>query len=222
VIIHDGLKRMIEKQENVFYYITLMNENYSHPGMKPGQEDGILKGMYLLQEGDKDAKQRVQLIGSGTILRESIFAAELLKDDWGIAADVWSAPSLTLVAREGQDAERWNMVHPTDEQRLPYVTQLLQNTQGPIVASTDYMRLFAEQIRAFMPKGRSYKVLGTDGFGRSDTRVKLREFFEVNRYYVVVSALKSLAEEGAISASVVAQAIVKYGIDPNKPNPVTQ
>ncbi|NMM25693.1 MAG: pyruvate dehydrogenase (acetyl-transferring), homodimeric type [Glaciimonas sp.] len=222
VIIHDGLKRMIEKQEDVFYYITLMNENYSQPGLKPGQEEGILKGMYLLQEGDMNAKQRVQLIGSGTILRESIFAAELLKDDWGIAADVWSAPSLTLVAREGQDAERWNMVHPTDEQRLPYVTQLLQNTQGPIVASTDYMRLFAEQIRAFMPKGRSYKVLGTDGFGRSDSRIKLREFFEVNRYYVVVSALKALAEEGVISSSVVAQAIAQYGIDPSKPNPVTQ
>lgn len=222
VIIHDGLKRMVEKQEDVFYYITLMNENYAQPGLKPGQEEGILKGMYLLQEGDKDAKQRVQLIGSGTILRESIFAAELLKDDWGIAADIWSAPSLTLVAREGQDAERWNMVHPTDEQRLPYVTQLLQNTQGPIVASTDYMRLFAEQIRAFMPKGRSYKVLGTDGFGRSDSRVKLREFFEVNRYYVVISALKALAEDGAIATSVVAQAIAKYGIDPNKPNPVTQ
>ncbi|NMM36380.1 MAG: pyruvate dehydrogenase (acetyl-transferring), homodimeric type [Glaciimonas sp.] len=222
VIIHDGLKRMIEKQEDVFYYITLMNENYPQPGLKPGQEEGILKGMYLLQEGDKNVKQRVQLIGSGTILRESIFAAELLKNDWGIAADVWSAPSLTLVAREGQDAERWNMVHPADEQRLPYVTQLLQDTQGPIVASTDYMRLFAEQIRAFMPKGRSYKVLGTDGFGRSDSRVKLREFFEVNRYYVVVSALKALADEGVISSSVVAQAITQYGIDPSKPNPVTQ
>lgn len=222
VIMHDGLRRMVTDQEDVFYYITIMNENYSHPGLKEGQEEGIIKGMYLLQEGDKDAKHRVQLIGSGTILRESIFAAELLKDDWGIAADIWSAPSLTLVARDGQDADRWNLVHPTDEQRVPYVTQLLQNTQGPIVATTDYMRAFAEQIRAFMPRNRNYKVLGTDGFGRSDTRAKLREFFEVNRYYIVVSALKSLAEEGAISASVVAQAITKYGIDPNKPNPVTQ
>ena len=222
VIMHDGLRRMVTNQEDVFYYITIMNENYSHPGLKEGQEEGIIKGMYLLQEGDKDAQHRVQLIGSGTILRESIFAAELLKDDWGIAADVWSAPSLTLVARDGQDADRWNLVHPTEEQRVPYVTQLLQNTQGPIVATTDYMRAFAEQIRAFMPRNRTYKVLGTDGFGRSDTRAKLREFFEVNRYYIVVSALKSLAEEGAISASVVAQAITKYGIDPNKPNPVTQ
>ena len=222
VIMHDGLRRMVTDQEDVFYYITIMNENYSHPGLKEGQEEGIIKGMYLLQEGDKDAEHRVQLIGSGTILRESIFAAELLKNDWNIAADVWSAPSLTLVARDGQDADRWNLVHPTDEQRVPYVTQLLQNTQGPIVATTDYMRAFAEQIRAFMPKNRSYKVLGTDGFGRSDTRAKLREFFEVNRYYIVVSALKSLADEGAIPASVVAQAIAKYGINPNKPNPVTQ
>lgn len=222
VIMHDGLRRMVTNQEDVFYYITIMNENYSHPGLKEGQEEGIIKGMYLLQEGDKDAEHRVQLIGSGTILRESIFAAELLKNDWGVAADVWSAPSLTLVARDGQDADRWNLVHPTDEQRVPYVTQLLQNTQGPIVATTDYMRAFAEQIRAFMPKNRNYKVLGTDGFGRSDTRAKLREFFEVNRYYIVVSALKSLADEGAIPASVVAQAITKYGINPNKPNPVTQ
>jgi pyruvate dehydrogenase E1 component len=221
VIIHDGLKRMVEKQEDVFYYITLMNESYPQPGLKDGQEQGILKGMYLFQEGDKSAQHRVQLIGSGTILRESIAAAELLMNDWGIAADVWSAPSLTLVAREGQDAERWNMVHPTDTQRVPYATQCLQNTAGPIIATTDYMRTFAEQIRAFMPKGRSYKVLGTDGFGRSDTRLKLREFFEVNRYYVTVAALKSLADEGVISASVVSQAIVKYGIDPNKPNPVT-
>jgi pyruvate dehydrogenase E1 component len=221
VIVHDGLRRMVANQEDVFYYITLMNENYEQPGLKPGSEQGILKGMYLFQEGDANAKHRVQLIGSGTILRESIFAAELLKNDWGIAADIWSAPSLTLVAREGQDAERYNMVHPGDAPRVPYVTELLLDTKGPIIATTDYMRLFAEQIRAFMPKGRSYKVLGTDGFGRSDSRVKLREFFEVNRHYIVVAALKSLAEEGALSASVVQQAIAKYGIDPNKPNPVT-
>ena len=221
VIIQDGLRRMIAEQEDVFYYITIMNENYAHPGLKPGQEAGILKGMYLLQEGNADTKQRVQLIGCGTILRESIFAAELLQNDWNIAADIWSAPSLTLVAREGQDAERWNLMHPQDEARVPYVTQLLQNTAGPIVASTDYMRAFAEQIRAFIPKGRTYKVLGTDGFGRSDSRVKLREFFEVNRYYITVAALKSLAEEGVIESSVVAQAISKYGLNPNKPNPVT-
>jgi pyruvate dehydrogenase E1 component len=221
VIMHDGLKRMVEKQEDVFYYITLMNENYSHPGLKPGTEADILKGLYLLQEGAKDTKHRVQLMGSGTILREAIAAADLLKNDWGVGADVWSAPSFTLLARDGQDVERYNLLHPTDEPRVAHVTKSLQGTSGPIVATSDYMRTFAEQIRAFMPKGRTYKVLGTDGFGRSDTRAKLREFFEVNRYYVTVAALKALAEEGAISASVVAQAIAKYGIDANKPNPVT-
>jgi pyruvate dehydrogenase E1 component len=222
VIIHDGLRRMVTEQEDVYYYITIMNENYAHPGLKAGQEEGILKGMYLLQEGDKEAKQRVQLIGSGTILRESIFAAELLKNDWNIAADVWSAPSLTLVAREGQDCDRWNMVNPSKEQRVPYVTGLLKDTTGPIVATTDYMKAFAEQIRAFIPKDRTYKVLGTDGYGRSDSRAKLREFFEVNRYYIVVASLKALAEEGKVPVSTVDQAIAKYGIDANKPNPVTQ
>ncbi len=222
VIIHDGLRRMVEQQEDVFYYITIMNENYSHPGIKPGQEEGILKGMYLLQPGDEKAKQRVQLVGSGTILRESLFAQELLLKDWNIAADVWSAPSLTLVARDGQDAERWNLVNPTKEQRVPYVTQLLKDTSGPIVATTDYMRAFAEQIRAFIPKDRTYRVLGTDGFGRSDTRAALREFFEVNRYYITVAALKSLAEEGKIDVKVVEQAVVKYGLNANKANPVTQ
>ncbi|MES2261921.1 MAG: pyruvate dehydrogenase (acetyl-transferring), homodimeric type [Pseudomonadota bacterium] len=222
VIIHDGLRRMVTEQEDVFYYITIMNENYAHPGLKEGQEEGILKGLYLLQEGDKEAKQRVQLIGSGTILRESIFAAELLKNDWNIAADVWSAPSLTLVAREGQDCDRWNMVNPAKEQRVPYVTGLLKDTTGPIVATTDYMRAFAEQIRAYMPKDRTYKVLGTDGFGRSDSRAKLREFFEVNRYYITVASLKALADEGKIAVSVVEQAIAKYGINADKPNPVTQ
>jgi pyruvate dehydrogenase E1 component len=222
VIVQDGLRRMVQNQEDVFYYITLMNENYPHPGLKAGDEAGILKGLYLLQKGPDGAKHRVQLIGSGTILRESMAASELLANDWGIAADVWSAPSLTLVARDGQDAERWNLLHPTDEPRLPYVTQCMTGTAGPIVATTDYMRLFAEQIRAFMPKGRTYKVLGTDGFGRSDSRVKLREFFEVNRYFVTVSSLKALADDGAISASVVAQAIAKYGLNADKPNPVTQ
>jgi pyruvate dehydrogenase E1 component len=222
VIIHDGLKRMVERQEDVFYYITVMNENYGHPGLKPGQEEGIIKGLYLLQPGEKKSKQRVQLMGSGTILCEVIAAADLLKTDWNVDADIWSAPSFTLLAREGQDVERWNMLHPTEKPRLPYVTQCLQDTTGPIVVATDYMKLYAEQVRAFIPKGRSYKVLGTDGFGRSDSRAKLREFFEVNRYFVTVATLKTLADEGAIDASVVAKAIQKYGIDPNKPNPVTQ
>jgi pyruvate dehydrogenase E1 component len=222
VIMHDGLKRMVEKQEDVFYYITLMNENYSHPGLKSGQEEGILKGMYLLQPSINKSKQRVQLMGSGTILREVIAAAELLEQDWGVAADIWSAPSFTLLARDGQDAERWNMLNPTAKTpRVPFVTQSLESSQGPIIAATDYMRTYAEQIRAFMPKDRSYKVLGTDGFGRSDTRAKLREFFEVNRYFVAIAALKALAEAGAVDVDVVAKAIKKYAIDPNKANPVT-
>ncbi|MBG7619795.1 pyruvate dehydrogenase (acetyl-transferring), homodimeric type [Herbaspirillum sp. AP02] len=221
VIIHDGLRRMVANQEDVFYYITVMNENYAHPGIKAGQEEGILKGLYLLNEGGKENKLRVQLLGSGTILREVIAAAELLRDDWKVDADVWSAPSFTLLAREGQDVERWNMLHPADTAKKSYFEQSLEGTEGPIVVSTDYMRTYAEQVRAFVPKGRAYKVLGTDGYGRSDTRAKLREFFEVNRHFVTVAALKSLADEGKIKPEVVAQAIAKYGIDPNKPNPVT-
>ena len=221
VIMHDGLKRMVEQQEDVFYYITLMNENYSHPGLQAGQEAGILKGMYRLKISGKTASNRVQLMGSGTILREVIAAAELLEQEWDIAADIWSAPSFTLLARDGQDAERWNMLNPTKTSRLAYVTQQLTDSAGPIIAATDYMRTYAEQIRAFMPAGRSYKVLGTDGFGRSDTRAKLREFFEVNRYFVVIAALKSLVDAGSLDKAIVAKAIQKYGIQADKPNPVT-
>jgi pyruvate dehydrogenase E1 component len=221
VIMHDGLKRMVEQQEDVFYYITLMNENYSHPGLQAGQEAGILKGMYRLKISGKTASNRVQLMGSGTILREVIAAAELLEQEWDIAADIWSAPSFTLLARDGQDAERWNMLNPTKTPRLAYVTQQLTDSAGPIIAATDYMRTYAEQIRAFMPAGRSYKVLGTDGFGRSDTRAKLREFFEVNRYFVVIAALKSLVDAGSLDKAIVAKAIEKYGIQADKPNPVT-
>ena len=221
VIMHDGLKRMVEQQEDVFYYITLMNENYSHPGLQAGQEAGILKGMYRLKISGKTASNRVQLMGSGTILREVIAAAELLEQEWDIAADIWSAPSFTLLARDGQDAERWNMLNPTKAPRLAYVTQQLTDSAGPIIAATDYMRTYAEQIRAFMPTGRSYKVLGTDGFGRSDTRAKLREFFEVNRYFVVIAALKSLVDAGSLDKAIVAKAIQKYGIQADKPNPVT-
>jgi pyruvate dehydrogenase E1 component len=223
VIMHDGLKRMVEKQEDVFYYITLMNENYAHPGLKPGQEEGILKGMYLLQPStQKKAKLRVQLMGSGTILREVIEGARLLEEEWDVAADIWSAPSFTLLAREGQDADRWNLLNPTAKKpHVPYVTQQLGGTEGPVIAATDYMHSYAEQIRPFMPKGRTYRVLGTDGFGRSDTRAKLREFFEVNRHYVAVAALKALADDGKVDASLVAKAIAKYGIDPSKPNPTT-
>jgi pyruvate dehydrogenase E1 component len=220
VILHHGLKRMVEQQENVYYYITLLNENYPMPGLKPGTEEQIIKGMYLLQEGAAKKKLRVNLLGSGTILRESIEAKKLLETEWGVAANVWSCPSFNELTREGQDVERWNLLHPTAEARVPYVTRQLAAHAGPVVASTDYMKNYAEQIRAFMPKGRTYKVLGTDGFGRSDFRSKLREHFEVNRHYIVVAALKTLSDEGSVPAAKVAQAIAKYGIDTDKINPL--
>jgi pyruvate dehydrogenase E1 component len=223
VIIHHGLKRMVERQENVFYYLTLLNENYPMPGLKPGTEAGIIKGMYLLEEGAK-LPLTVNLLGSGTILRESQFARELLANDWGVAANVWSCPSFNELARDGQDAERFNLLHPTAEPRVPFVAQQLKAHAGPVIASTDYMKNYAEQIRAFMPKvngvGRTYKVLGTDGFGRSDFRSRLREHFEINRHYIVVAALKALAEEGNLPVQKVAEAIAKYGIDTEKTNPL--
>ncbi|HOX90538.1 MAG TPA: pyruvate dehydrogenase (acetyl-transferring), homodimeric type, partial [Burkholderiaceae bacterium] len=226
VILQHGLKRMVENQENVWYYVTVMNENYAQPGLKKGQEEGILRGMYRLREGPAGAGTgmsipRVQLLGSGTILREVIAAAEILEQDWGVAGDVWSVTSFTELRREGMEAERWNLLHPTATPRKAWVTEELERTAGPIVASTDYMRSFADQIRAYLPRGRDYKVLGTDGFGRSDTRAALREFFEVDRRYVVIAALKALAEEGVIPVAKVAEAIKRYGIDADKPNPAT-
>jgi pyruvate dehydrogenase E1 component len=222
VIIQDGLRRMLQDQEDVYYYITLMNENYPHPAM-PGDEgvvEGILRGMYRLRSHDpaKNAA-RAQLLGSGTILREVEAAAELLANDFGVASDVWSATSFNQLRRDGIDAERWNMLHPEEKPRVPYVTQCLAERSGPAIAASDYIRTFADQIRPYV--NRRYVTLGTDGFGRSDFRVKLREFFEVNRYYVAVAALKALADEGTVPAKTVGQAIKKYGIDPNKPNPVT-
>ncbi|MEW6314497.1 MAG: pyruvate dehydrogenase (acetyl-transferring), homodimeric type [Pseudomonadota bacterium] len=220
VIIQDGLRRMMQEQEDVFYYLTVMNENYAHPAMPQGAEAGILKGMYLLSEGkaDKNAP-RVQLLGSGTILREVMAAAELLAGDFGVAADVWSVTSFTQLRRDGLDCQRWNMLHPEQPRRASYVETCLAGRAGPVVASTDYMRMFADQIRPFM--SQRYTALGTDGFGRSDTRKQLRKFFEVDRYYVALAALKSLADEGTLPAAKVAEAIRKYGIDPNKPNPST-
>ena len=219
VIMQNGLKRMVENQENVYYYITLLNENYAMPGLVAGTEEQIIKGMYLLKPGAK-GKQRVQLLGSGTILRESIAAQALLQDDWGISADVWSCPSFNELTREGQDADRWNLLHPTKKARTSFVEQQLSTSTGPVVAATDYMKAFAEQILPFVPKGRTYRVLGTDGFGRSDFRSRLREHFEVNRHYVVVAALKALADEGTVPAKTVADAIKKYGIDAEKINPL--
>ncbi|MBI3570690.1 MAG: pyruvate dehydrogenase (acetyl-transferring), homodimeric type, partial [Gammaproteobacteria bacterium] len=218
VIMHDGLRRMVKEQEDVYYYITVMNENYAHPELPAGAEAGILKGMYRLRQGGAGS-MRVQLLGSGAILNEVIAAAGLLKQDWNVEADIWSCPSFTLLARDGNDAARWNLLHPTDKQRVSYVEQCLKPTQGPVIASTDYVRAFAEQIRPFV--GRRYTVLGTDGFGRSDTREKLRHFFEVDRHWIVVASLTALADEGALERSRVAEAIRKYGLDPAKPNPLT-
>jgi pyruvate dehydrogenase E1 component len=230
VILQHGLKRMVEKQENVFYYLTLLNENYPMPGLKPGTEEQIIRGMYLLEEGTaapaKGAKTapRVNLLGSGTILRESMEARKLLAADWGVAANVFSCPSFNELAREGQDCERWNLLHPGAEARVPFVTQQLAAHAGPVVAATDYMKSYAEQIRAFMPADkrvpRPFRVLGTDGFGRSDFRSRLREHFEVNRHYIVVAALKALADEGTLPAAQVGEALAKYGIDTGKINPL--
>ncbi len=219
VIIQDGLRRMCHEQEDVFYYLTLLNENYEHPAMPEGAAAGILKGMYLLAKGPASNAPRVQLLGSGAILREVIAAAELLRQDWGIDSDIWSCPSFNELGRDGQATARWNLLNPESPPRLSHVEQCLKDTRGPVIASTDYVHTFAEQIRAFVP--RRYTVLGTDGFGRSDTREKLRHFFEVDRRFVTIAALKALADEGQIAHAKVAEAIAKYGIQPNKPNPLT-
>ncbi|MDS4071757.1 MAG: pyruvate dehydrogenase (acetyl-transferring), homodimeric type [Defluviicoccus sp.] len=220
VIVQDGLRRMYQEQEDVFYYLTVMNENYEHPEMPKGVEQDILKGMYLFKQGAKSNGPRVQLLGSGAILREVIAAAELLKKDWGVDADLWSCPSFTELARDGNAVARWNLLNPTVKKaKLSHVEQCLKDTRGPVVASTDYVRLVAEQIRPFVP--RRFTVLGTDGFGRSDTRDKLRHFFEVDRHWVTIAALKALADDGTIEPAKVAEAIKKYGIDPAKPNPMT-
>jgi pyruvate dehydrogenase E1 component len=218
VIIHDGLRRMIGEQEDIFYYLTLMNENYRHPAMPEGAEDGILRGMYQLSTGSGHGP-RVQLLGSGTILREVMAAAELLQEDFGVAADVWSVTSFTELRRDGLEVERWNMLHPQSDQRSSYVTASLSDESGPVVASTDYIRAYADQIRQWVPG--SYRVLGTDGFGRSDSRSALRRFFEVDRHYVAVAALKELADAGAVEPSRVQEAIERYEIDPDAPMPTT-
>jgi pyruvate dehydrogenase E1 component len=225
VIVQDGLRRMIAEQEDVFYYLTVMNENYEHPAMPEGAEQGILRGMYLLREGPQPGKNRggeaaarVQLLGSGTILREVVAAAGLLAEDFDVVADVWSVPSFTELRRDGLAADRWNMLHPTEPRRQSYVEQQLAGRpDGPVVAATDYMKAFADQVRPFVP--RRYRVLGTDGYGRSDYRRKLRRFFEVDRHYITLAALTALAEDGTVPASTVADGIQRYGLDPDKPNP---
>jgi pyruvate dehydrogenase E1 component len=223
VIIQDGLRRMYAEQQDVYYYLTVMNENYVQPAMPEGAAGDIIKGMYLFKagagRGAKSKAPRVQLLGSGVILREAIAAAELLKADWGVDADLWGCTSFTELAREGEAASRWNMLHPAETPRVPHVTARLAETQGPVIAATDYVRAFAGQIREFVP--RRYVVLGTDGFGRSDTREKLRRFFEVDRWYITVAALKALADDGTLPAARAAEAIAKYGIDAAKAPPWT-
>ena len=223
VIIQEGLRRMVQNQEDVYYYITLMNENYSHPALPVGAEQGILKGLYSLSKSSikgKEAKDmQVQLMGSGVILREVIAAAKLLEKDWGVNADVWSATSFTELRREGLDCERWNMLNPEKPQRLNYVAQCLKDAKGPVIASTDYMKSFAEQIQRFVPN--KFVALGTDGYGRSDSREALRDFFEVDARYITVAALKALSDEGKLPAAKVLEAVKKYKLDANKPNPTT-
>jgi pyruvate dehydrogenase E1 component len=223
VIVQDGLRRMIGDQEDVFYYITLMNENYEHPAMPDGVEEGIIKGMYLFRPAEANGTvrkntPRVQLLGSGTIFREVLAAADLLANDFGVAADVWSVPSFTELRREGLDVERWNRLHPTEEPKRSYVETLLADRPGPVIASTDYIKAFADQIRPFI--NRRYAVLGTDGFGRSDYRKALRRFFEVDRHFVTLTALHALAQDDLIAKERVAEAITKYDLDPEKPNPM--
>jgi pyruvate dehydrogenase E1 component len=220
VILHAGLRRMYQEQESVFYYITVMNENYHHPAMPKGAEQGIRRGMYLFDEistGQADAP-RVQLLGSGAILREVIAAADLLRDDWGVASAIWSTTSFSELRRDGLDCERWNLLHPTRKPRTSWVQQCLGERDAPVVAASDYMKAVADQIRAFVPG--TYRVLGTDGYGRSDSREKLRAFFEVDRHWVTVAALMSLAEAGNVERKQVTAAIKQYCIDPDKPNPL--
>jgi pyruvate dehydrogenase E1 component len=219
-IVHEGLKRMLVDHEDGYYYLTIYNENHLHPAMPAGVEQGIIKGLYPFRKAETPAAAHVQLLGSGSILREVIAAAELLWQDWGVSADVWSAPSFTELARDGQDAERWNLLHPEAQPRVPYVTQCLAPTSGPVIAATDYVKAYAEQIRPWVP--RRYHVLGTDGFGRSDTREKLRDFFEVDRRWIAVAALNALAGQGVLAKRKVAAAIARYGIDAGKPNPAKE
>ena len=219
VVTQDGMRRMHQEQEDVFYYITVMNENYEHPEMPAGAEADIIKGMYAFKKGAESKGPRVQLLGSGTIFREVIAAADLLKNDWGVESDLWGCPSMNELARNGIDTQRWNMLHPMEAPKLSHVEEKLKDAKGPVVAATDYIKLFSEQIRPFIKA--PYITLGTDGFGRSDTREKLRHHFEVDRHWVTLAALKALADNGEIEREKVAAALVKYKLDPSKPNPMS-
>ena len=219
VIIQDGMQRMYVDKENCFYYVTTMNENYRHPEMPKGVEEGIIKGIYRLEKGKSKKKLRVQLMGSGTILREVEAAADILRNDFNVEADVWSVTSVNELAREGQECHRYNMMHPEADKKVPYLTQQLVDAKGPVVAATDYIKMHFEQLRDFIPA--PLMVLGTDGFGRSDSREQLRRFFEVNRYYVVIAALRALVDDGSVKASVVTKAIQRFDLDPDKVNPMS-
>jgi pyruvate dehydrogenase E1 component len=223
VIIQDGLRRMLQEQEDVFYYVTLMNENYPHPAMPEGAPEGILRGMYPVRQASKRARKPVvQLLGSGTILREVLAAADLLEEDFGVLADVWSVTSFSELRRDGLDVERWNMLHPSRKPRVAYVSEQLADRRGPVIASTDYLRAVPDQIRQWVTQdGRAYRTLGTDGYGRSDFRTALRRFFEVDRHYVAVAALKELADAGTVDRKLVAQAIKKYDIETDAPLPTS-
>jgi pyruvate dehydrogenase E1 component len=216
VIIHDGMRRMFVNQENIFYYLTVMNENYAQPALPKGTEEGILKGAYLLHSGGR-GKVRATLLGSGTILREVLAAAQILEKDYGVPSDIYSVTSFSELRREALEIERWNLLHPTETPRLPYVQQLLKDRDGPVIAATDYMRNVPDQIRQWV--GSRYATLGTDGFGRSDSRAALRKHFEVDRNYVAVAALKALADDGKVDRATVVKAIKALGVDPSKPVP---
>jgi pyruvate dehydrogenase E1 component len=220
VIVQDGLRRMYQEKENCYYYLTVMNENYSHPEMPEGAEAGIIKGMYKLKAGESKKKLRVNLLGAGTILREVEAAAEILRSDYNVESDVWSVTSVNELTRDGQAAERWSMLHPESEAKKPYIAeQLSEHAEHPTIIATDYLKTYGEQLRPFIEG--DYKVLGTEGFGRSDSREQLRHFFEVNAKFVVVAALKSLADQGKIKPAVVTKAIKDLGIDADKADPMT-
>jgi pyruvate dehydrogenase E1 component len=218
VILQDGMRRMYQEQEDVYYYITVMNENYTHPGMPVGVEEGIRKGMYRFRAG-MSGSHSVQLLGSGAILREVIAAAEILERDYSVSATVWSATSFTELQRDGIDAARRNRLNPDEEQRIPWVAQCLEGLDGPVIAATDYVRAYAEQVRPYLPQ-KDYTVLGTDGFGRSDTRENLRRFFEVDRQNIVYSTLYALHQRGDLSVNHLLKARKSLGLDPDKPNPL--
>ena len=218
VIVEDGIKRMYRDREDIFYYLTVMNENYEHPAMPAGSREGILKGMYVCSPTKKPkAKLRAQLFGSGAILPEVLKAQAILEKDYGVGADVWSVTSYSELYRDGHACDRWNMLHPAETAKVPYVTQMLKDAPGVFVAASDYLKVLPDSIDRWLP--RPLMTLGTDGFGRSEDRAALRNFFEVDARYVTVATLSALAREGKLDAKVVAQAITDLGIDPEKPNP---